>query len=445
MRQWLAGEARTRSTPDDGVVPALARPGTRAVEPLVEHLEACLAARSANRGCGVIVCGPDRHLSTTHTFGYEFAASVLNAVFDRLASVVRADEALIHLAGHEFVVVVPDVPALRDLESLAGRLVGAMRAPVRLPDGVDHWVSVSTGVDAAFDSGVTASDLLRRAGWSRARAESEGGDRVRLARESDDVLVERQRDLEQDLRVAFEHGQFVLHYQPVVDLVTATPTCWEALVRWHHPVRQLLYPGSFLSAAEELGLGRRLDRLVLASACTQAQAVGFGSDEPAPVSVNIDGRRLVDPELPLMISEVLAETGLAADRLSLELSESAIGPDENRWRMALRNLDLLGIGFVLDNATGDPGPLDVLVSCCSRVSCKLDRSLVRYPSEERLRQASSVVTDVGGSDLPVIVQGIETKGERERVRALGFRLVQGFGVQRPLPAERIESATPEYV
>ncbi|HEY7827048.1 MAG TPA: EAL domain-containing protein, partial [Candidatus Limnocylindrales bacterium] len=248
-------------------------------------------------------------------------------------------------------------------------------------------------------------------------------------------------DFENDLRRAVERDELVLHYQPLIDLATNQLVGLEALVRWQHPVRGLVPPMAFIPLAEETGLILSIGRWVLETACRQAQAWRMAFPDVSPMmSVNLSARQFAQPDLGRQLSEILAETGLPAAGLELEITESVVMDSSDEAIEALRALQGLGVKLVLDDfGTGYSSlaylkrlPLDTI---------KIDRSFVAGLADDdsNLPIVQAVVSLAHGLGIDVTAEGIETVEQRDCLRELGCDRGQGYWFARPLPAGELES------
>jgi EAL domain-containing protein (putative c-di-GMP-specific phosphodiesterase class I) len=250
-----------------------------------------------------------------------------------------------------------------------------------------------------------------------------------------DALVQR-LELAADLRLALERGELVLHYQPTVDLQTAEVSGFEALVRWQHPTRGMVQPLEFIGVAESTGLIAPLGRWVLTEACRQAVAWG---DRPIRMAVNVSVRQFDGEDFAATVAEVLSETGMPADRLCLEMTESVLltDTDENLGRMVA--LKALGVRLAMDDfGTGYSSmaylrrfPMDVL---------KIDKSFVDRLGEEAADDALvGTIVRMGRSlGMTLVAEGIETRSQYETLREMGCDVGQGYLLSRPLPAQEAE-------
>jgi EAL domain-containing protein (putative c-di-GMP-specific phosphodiesterase class I) len=283
----------------------------------------------------------------------------------------------------------------------------------------------------------------------QAKATGEGG-YARYDPQMHSGLVERLQ-LEADLRRAVEAGELGLHYQPTIDLGSGLLIGFEALVRWSHPTRGLIAPSEFIPVAETTGLIRSIGQWVLAEACRQA--VAWGADDPRrplTMSVNVSGRQFDRADLPAIVRTVLAETGLPAERLCLEMTESVLMNDTEENLAKLQQLKAIGVRLAIDDfGTGYSSlsylrrfPVDTL---------KIDRSFVERVGEQTddATLARTIVNLGQSLGMATVAEGIEQYTQFLALRRMGCELGQGFYFDRPLPpadaARLIEETHPDRV
>jgi EAL domain-containing protein (putative c-di-GMP-specific phosphodiesterase class I) len=248
-------------------------------------------------------------------------------------------------------------------------------------------------------------------------------------------LVER-LELEADLRLALERGELAVHYQPTIELATNRIVGFEALVRWHHPTRGLISPLDFIPIAEGTGLIVPLGRWVIAEACRQAMEwSAHGPSDPVKMAVNVSVRQFDRCDLPAMVSEVLAETGMPAGQLCLEMTESVLMTDTEENLAQLVRLKALGLTLAIDDfGTGYSSlaylrrfPVDTL---------KIDRSFVERLGELTDDSAlANTIVQLGQSlGMSTVAEGIEEYGQLAALRDMGCEYAQGYYFSRPLPA-----------
>src|SRR4051812_24723541 len=337
---------------------------------------------------------------------------LLVQVAERLRGLVRPSDTIARFGGDEFAVLVDDMSADDDGTGLAERITESMRTPFELQSEPVH-VAASIGIARPELDSADAEQLLRNADLAmyQAKAARAGGHAL-YDPGMHAGLVERVR-LESDLRKAVTEDQFVVHYQPMVSMQTGLITGVEALVRWQHPERGLIPPNDFIPLAESTGLIREIGEWVLREACTQAMSWHAAQPDrpPLKLSVNLSARQLQQPELPKLIAEVLAETGLPAQQLTLEMTESVLIDNRDETLTTLTALRELGVKLAIDDfGTGYSSlsylhrfPVDVL---------KIDRSFVERLSTGGDTALVSTILRLGQTmRLETVAEGIERPQE----------------------------------
>ncbi|PKO64035.1 MAG: diguanylate cyclase, partial [Betaproteobacteria bacterium HGW-Betaproteobacteria-17] len=305
-------------------------------------------------------------------------------------------------------------------------------------DGRELFSSCSIGVSIYPNDGATSLDLLKHADTAMYHAKNNGRNRFQLYDAAMNTMAEERLQLETDLPHAQERGELVFHYQPQLNLESGRIHAVEALIRWQHPDKGLLAPAAFLSLLEETGGIVSVGCQLLLSACRQTahwHAAGFTD---LIVAVNLSGREFWHETLIPNIGNALAQSGLPAHALQLELTEGIFMTDVDSAADRIRALKALGVAVSVDDfGTGYSSlahlkrfPLDVL---------KIDRYFVKdlpnAPANEAL--ISSILALCRGLGLGTVAEGIETRAQLESLRTLGCPIVQGYFISRPVPAEQI--------
>jgi diguanylate cyclase (GGDEF)-like protein len=367
------------------------------------------------------------------TRGHAAGDQLLVVVAERLEACVRADDEVARLGGDEFAVVVDG--DVEEAVAIGERVLARLAQPV-LVGGRPLAVHVSIGV---ADTG-TAGDrrpgtLLRNADLAMYRAKALGKHRLVRYAPGMAEAAEVEATLLQDLAVAVEAGQLEVHYQPTVDLADGRTTGYEALVRWHHPTLGLLPPAEFVPQAEESGHVVGIGRWVLEQAVRQAARWSAESGRALGMAVNLSPRQLADDDVVALVSRVLAESGLPAGQLVLEMTENVLLRDVDLVVGRLQELRALGVRIAIDDFGTGYSSLSYLRRLPADV-LKIDRSFVAElgtggPSTTLVASMIELARSLG---LEVVAEGVETAQQRAVLDDLACSSAQGFLFGRPQPA-----------
>jgi diguanylate cyclase (GGDEF)-like protein len=352
----------------------------------------------------------------------------------RLLSCVRPSDTVARLGGDEFGILVGGDEDEVDPLALAARILSSFRTPFVL-DGHEIQVRTSIGI-AHADEEVEGSDqLLRNADLAMYRAKSGGGGTIERYDPAMHAQLLNRLQLEVDLRRALGRGELRLHYQPIMDLQTNQPVGLEALLRWQHPTYGLIAPDRFIGVAEQTGLIQPIGRWVLHEACRQAAAWRrrHHAYENLSMSVNISARQFANDDLLYDVMNALEESGLPADHLELEMTESVLfeHTDENVTQM--QRLKALGVRLAIDDFGTGYSSLAYLHMFSVDV-LKIDRTFIAQltetnPDAELIRTILRIGQSLG---MVTITEGIETELQLNAVRDLGCELGQGYYFAKPL-------------
>ncbi len=397
--------------------------------------QALVEAGRRERLVGVAFLDLDRFKTINDSLGHGIGDLFLKSVAERLARSVRAGDTVARLAGDEFTLILADMGHADHAAHVAQKVLDGLARPFHVV-GRELYTSASLGITLyPLDDG-DVEGLLRNADIAMYRAKERGGNTYEFYAADMSARAHARLALENALRHALERNEFLLHYQPVVDLTSGRVAGVEALVRWRHPERGLVAPDEFIPVAEETGLVVRLGEWVLREACRQCQVCG-GEAGPAPrLAVNVSPRQFQQGNLLRTVTRALDATGLDPRRLDLEITETLLMQNAEGALAAMRELGALGVQFSVDDfGTGYSSLAYLKHLPIGHV--KIDRSFVRdIPADANDAAIVAAILSMAHSlGIQVIAEGVETEEQLEFLRAHGCDAAQGYYFSRPLPAE----------
>jgi diguanylate cyclase (GGDEF)-like protein len=374
------------------------------------------------------------------SLGHAAGDALLVAVGDRLGSVLRSSDMAARLGGDEFAVLLRDTPDMKASMRVANRLTAAMGSFFEI-EGRDVNVRASVGVAAGRPGVESAGDLLRNADVAMYSAKARGKGRVVVFEPSMHEAVMARAQLSADLEHAIAAREFVLQYQPIVEIATGRMIGVEALVRWEHPERGRIGPDDFIRVAEESDSILEIGRWVLSQACRQVRS-WHGLVEPGSftVSVNISARQLVQPDFVDEVLTIIREAGVVPSEIVLEMTETSMLQDSASTRAKLQDLRDAGIGVSIDDFGTGYSSLSYLQRF-PVTTLKIARDFVDVDGvdADAWELANAIVALGRALKLSVIAEGVEQWSQLGRLRTLGCEYAQGFYFARPLDPASIES------
>jgi diguanylate cyclase (GGDEF)-like protein/PAS domain S-box-containing protein len=394
--------------------------------------DALVSAVRRKRRCSVFLLDLDRFKAVNDTLGHPAGDTLLRLVSLRLRDEVGDSGQVGRLGGDEFQVVLPSMSSKDDLSKLAQGIIESLSRPYTI-NGTAVSIGASVGIVTSDYDDRTSDDLMRDADLALYAAKAAGKGCFRFfAPEMHEAARERQL-MESDLRVALEKGQLRVVFQPSVNASSEAVTGFEALVRWDHPEHGPVSPVLFIPLAEEIGLINEIGEWVMKTACEEAAKW----PQQVSVAVNLSPVQFRSHSLPATVRAVLSDTGLAAKRLELEITEGVFLSNDEHVHEMIGNLKKIGVKLALD----DFGTGYSSLSYLQRVpfdKIKIDRSFVTGASDPEGRNAALIRAMVGlAADLKMqtTAEGVETPEELQLVRDLGCSLVQGYIFGKPMPAD----------
>ncbi len=376
----------------------------------------------------------DRFKEVNDTLGHLIGDALIRAVGQRLARMLRGSDLVARLGGDEFAVIAPDVGELGNLQSLAERIIQALRAPYAI---MGHTIAIgaSIGITSITRESGEVADIMRRADVALYRAKNEGRNRACIYDEEMDADLRERKQMERDLQDAIEYNDLMIAYQPLVGPSGETMVAVEALCRWNHPTRGEIPPAKFIPIAEHSELIVPLGEWVLRHACLEAKAW-----PGLTLAVNVSPLQFRRPDFVKVVARTLAETGFEAARLELELTESTLVGNVEEAGIAMRELKALGVRLALDDfGTGYSSLLYLRTFPFDRL--KIDRSFVRNieSGADSAAIVHAVVSLGRGLGMKVTAEGVETAEQHLFLRAAGVHCLQGFRFGRPVDADAISA------
>lgn len=393
-------------------------------------------ARRNQMAAAVIFLDLDRFSTINDTLGSEVGDRLLQGVAQRLTGSLRETDLAARVGGDDFAVLAL-VAHAEDGARVAENILEALRPAFEIDDH-KLYVTASIGVSIYPYDGDDAHNLLKNAGAAMQLAKEQGGNGYQFFTPSMHTLGLKRLLLESNLRRALERQEFVLHYQPQVEVETGKTIAVEALIRWQNPERGLVAPGEFIPLAEDTGLIVPIGEWVLHTACSQCkswQKLGFPQ---ARVSINLSARQFQQPNLVQLIADALAGSKLDPNCLELELTENVVMKNPEQAAATLRRLKEIGVSISLDDFGTGYSSLSYLKNLPID-GLKIDRSFVRDltsdPNDAAIIMA--VITLAHSLKLKVIAEGVENEEQLSFLRLLRCDAVQGYFYSRPMPAEAV--------
>jgi diguanylate cyclase (GGDEF)-like protein/PAS domain S-box-containing protein len=398
-----------------------------------EQLVNRFAHRERDQKFAVLCFDLDRFKSVNDTLGHQFGDKLLRQVAERMRGCLREEDTLARLGGDEFAILQGSVDQATETNALAARLNEVIGAPFDL-DGHQVVIGVSIGIAVAPADATDPDQLLKNADMALYRAKTDGRGIYRFFEPEMDALMQQRRALELDLRKALAGGEFELYFQPLVNLAKDNICGFEALLRWNHPVRGLVPPLEFIPLAEETELIVPIGEWVLYQACLEAAKW----PSHIRVAVNVSSVQFKSRNLTAAVTGALARSGLAAQRLELEITESVLLSNTDSTLATLHQLRALGARISMDDFGTGYSSLSYLRSFPFD-KIKIDRSFIHdLASDEDSMAIIRAVTGLGNSlGMATTGEGVETQEELDYLRREGCTEAQGYLFSKPQPASEV--------
>jgi diguanylate cyclase (GGDEF)-like protein len=388
---------------------------------------------------GVAFLDLDQFKLINDSMGHEVGDQLLLIMSQRLSACVREVDTVVRIGGDEFVILISNIDSINDIMSSMKRILSSVAEPCEI-HGINYLVTCSIGISLYPDDGADPGVLLKNADSAMYEAKKAGRNNYQVYTQAlNEALAERVM-LEYKLRLALENEELILHYQPKMDFATGLICGAEALLRWQPMGEDIMEPMRFIEIAEETGLIEKIGEWVLLTACKKAKLLKEKTGTSMPIAVNVSARQFKQAQLPQMIKNILNETGLPAECLELEITESTLIDDAAKFIDTLRALKTIGVKLAIDDfGTGYSNlaylkdfPIDRL---------KIDKAFVSNLENDPTNLAilKAVIVLGHSLDKKVVAEGVETQYQHDFLKSIACDELQGHYFSKPLPEQAFEA------
>ena len=398
--------------------------------------QAILISRRENQSFALIAMDLDRFKEINDSFGHHVGDEVLQQVTDQSRRCLRSSDTYARMGGDEFTILLPNTSNMKDATIVAKKILGAINTPIIIAD--QHLeISASLGIALFPEHGDNAVVLLRNADAAMYEAKRTQSGYTFYNANLNQHAADRMK-LQGELRHAIDHNELVLHYQPKIDLASSHIIGVEALVRWQHPTRGLLFPDTFIDLAETTGLIKALTLEVLKQALCQSE-IWYKSGLNLTVAVNISTLNIQDPQFPDQIADLLKSVSMPVSQLEMEITETAIMTGATQAVICIKRLNDLGLQIAIDDfGTGYSSMSRLKEFLVAQI--KIDKSFVK---DMAVNHNDAVIVrstvELGHSlGMKVIAEGVEDKATWDELKSLGCDSAQGYYMSRPLTVEKFQ-------
>jgi diguanylate cyclase (GGDEF)-like protein len=405
-----------------------------------DRLNMALAhARYSGEKVAVLVLDVDNFKRVNDFLGISSGDLLLKSLSKRIRKCLREEDTLGRLGGDEFILLLPDIHLIQDIEYRVQKIMERVRGSFQL-NGQEIHASCSVGISVYPDDGEDSPALVKMAKAAMCQAKEEGKDRYQFFKPFMLSKGYQQMNLEGALHKALGRGEFCLHFQPKMSIQSGAIQGMEALLRWNHPERGLIYPSEFIPLAEEMGLIQPIGEWVFLSACRQIKAWKRAGFPPISIAVNLSGYQVNQPHWISKVRSILDMTGVEPKYLELEITETVLMENSDVALSNLFQLQEMGFRISIDDFGTGYSSLSYLKRFPIH-ALKIDRSFIRGISERRQGTdaviTKAIVSLAQALNLKTVAEGVEQVQEKEYLQSIGCDDMQGYLFSKPLPVERI--------
>lgn len=380
----------------------------------------------------------DRVKVINDTLGHDIGDRLLQGVARRMESCLREIDTIARLGGDEFMVLLPNIQNTDNIIKITEKILESLKPAFHF-DGHELYITASIGISVFPNDAMDAASLLKNADTAMYRAKKQGRNLFQIFSKDMGAETVEQLSFENSLRRALEREEFVIHYQPQINLSTGQIVGMEALVRWHHPDKGLIYPQNFIHWAEDTGLIVPIGEWVLRKACHQNKAWHKAGFHHLKVAVNLSAVQFKQKNLLDTVANVLKESGLPAGSLELELTESVVMEHTGAAASVPHELKAMGVRLSIDDFGTGYSSLNYLKKLPVN-TLKMDQMFIRDLTVDRHDAAIALaIINMGhGLNLTVVAEGVETESQLQFLKNFQCDGMQGYYYSRPVPADDFE-------
>jgi diguanylate cyclase (GGDEF)-like protein len=404
-----------------------------------EQLSFCLKNAHRNKQqLSVMFLDLDRFKTINDTLGHTMGDQLLKEAASRISHVLREGDIVARWGGDEFTILLPHIQHLDDSVNVAERILRVLEMVFEI-EGNELYITGSIGITLLDCHNHDAETLIKNADIALYMAKEKGRNTYEIYNHSLDLRTSEKLNLDKDMRRALIQEEFIVYYQPRVDLANHRITGFEALIRWKHPEMGLVSPQTFISLAEENGLIIPMGEWVLRQACSQNKRWQNDGLSPMIVSVNLSPRQFRQSNLLERVEKILAETGLDAQYLELEITESEAIHDISYTTEIIEELHRMGVKVSVDDFGTGHSSLNRLQSL-NFDNLKIDRSFIRdlIPNSKLSHIVSTIVSLGQKLGMHIIAEGVEAAEQLDFLKSIHCDTVQGYFFYKPIPADKMK-------
>lgn len=401
-----------------------------------DRLNVSLAqAKRGNKKVAVMFLDLDRFKVVNDTLGHAMGDRLLQSVALRLESCIRKCDTLSRFGGDEFTLLLPSIGSADDARTIAKKVINVLKEPFKLGEH-EVFVGVSVGIALSPEGGQSVEQMIQNADVAMYHVKSRGKDGYKFYSESMNVADSNRLNLERDIRLALERNEFKVYYQPQISAISGEVVGVEALVRWQHPSRGLIFPNDFIPLAEETRLMPEINELVLKTACTEVKQWIDAGHSNIRLAVNFSPSQVEHPKFVNQVIETLNEANFPAANLEIELTENVIMNDLEQMTLKLNQLSEYGLTIAIDDFGTGYSSLSYLRKLPIH-TLKVDQSFVQDINEDMddACLVNAIVSMAHGLKLNIVAEGVESKAQLDYLKRLGCQELQGFYFGRAEPAD----------